>query len=58
MPLGPVGRFGDGVLGHRLARRAMIQLVERLAAHIEAEVVRRLGPDAAQGREHSEMYVR
>jgi hypothetical protein len=57
VPLGTVGRFGDGVIGHRLARRAMTELVERLAVHIEAEVVRRLGPDAAHPQDHSEMYV-
>ena len=34
VPLGPVGRFGDGVLGHRLARRSLDALVEEIAGRL------------------------
>jgi hypothetical protein len=37
VPFGVVGRFGDGVLGRRLARRSLRALVERLAGHLESE---------------------
>lgn len=36
VPLGPVGRFGDGVVGKRVARRSIDDLLERLARRLEA----------------------
>jgi hypothetical protein len=35
-PLGIVGRFGDGVIGHRFARNSLERYLERVAATIEA----------------------
>ena len=66
VPLGVIGRFGDGVIGRRLARQSLGALVERLAGRLEAEMERR--EDSViwhQGRlplsfnesEHSEIYV-
>jgi hypothetical protein len=43
VPLGAVGRFGDGVIGHRLARRSLNTLVERLVWRLESEVRQRAG---------------
>jgi hypothetical protein len=66
VPLGVIGRFGDGVLGRRLARRSLDTLVERLASRLESEVQARLGsagwrsaPIAVELREqeHSEIYI-
>jgi hypothetical protein len=66
VPLGVVGRFGDGVLGRRLARGSLGALVTRLAGGLEAEVERRpdsVGrsrdpiPLAVQITEHPEIYV-
>jgi hypothetical protein len=45
VPLGLLGRFGDGVLGRRLARRSIVALVERVAARLESEANARLGLD-------------
>ena len=39
VPLGIVGGFGDGLVGHRLARRSLEALVGGLAARLEAKVV-------------------
>jgi hypothetical protein len=66
VPLGVVGRFGDGVLGRRLVRTSLRALVERLAGHLESEVNARLGsvdwspaPHPVDLREqgHSEIYI-
>jgi hypothetical protein len=35
VPLGAVGRFGDGVAGHRLARLTLATLVTELAARLD-----------------------
>lgn len=40
-PMGAVGRFGDSVVGHRLARRSLTLYVERLAERLEQEAIRR-----------------
>ena len=42
VPLGVLGRFGDGVLGRRLARQSLERLLEQVAARLEGEVRRRL----------------
>lgn len=39
-PLGRVGRFGDSVIGHRIARQSLTLYVERLAERIDREAVR------------------
>ena len=36
VPLGPVGRFGDGVVGKRLARNSLDDLLDRLARRLES----------------------
>lgn len=41
VPLGPVGGFGDALVGRRLARRSVATLVEEMAARLDAEVDRR-----------------
>ncbi|MDE0802157.1 MAG: hypothetical protein OSA99_02420 [Acidimicrobiales bacterium] len=40
-PLGRVGRFGDSVLGHRVARRSLELYVDRIAQRIDHEALRR-----------------
>lgn len=42
-PLGAAGRFGDGLIGHRIARRSLEDFVERVAARIDRAVDRRAG---------------
>ena len=42
VPLGALGRVGDRVVGGRIARRSLAELVERLAAGLEGEVERRV----------------
>lgn len=42
VPLGAVGRFGDGLIGRRLARQSLTSFVEELAARLDAEVHRRM----------------
>lgn len=41
VPLGPVGRFGDGVIGRRLARQSLVAFVEGLARRLDHEAHRR-----------------
>ena len=41
VPLGPVGRFGDGLIGRRLARQSLTAFLEDAAARIESDVHRR-----------------
>ena len=40
VPLGPVGRFGDAVVGRRIARTSVAALLERLAQNLDHEVDR------------------
>jgi hypothetical protein len=64
-PLGVIGRIGDGVVGWRLARRSLEDLLERLARRIEAEAElrhsarRQSGPKPVAPPEwvRSEMYI-
>ncbi len=39
VPLGPLGRFGDGVMGNRVARRSVTDLLDRMATRIEARAL-------------------
>jgi hypothetical protein len=66
VPLGVIGRIGNDVLGWRLARRSLEDLLARLARRIEAEAERRLefvrlqssrNPVAPLEWERSEMYI-
>jgi hypothetical protein len=63
VPLGILGRFGDRVVGGRLARRSIAALAERLAWRLESEVDRRLDSvdyrehGALHNHEHPEIYV-
>lgn len=41
VPLGPLGRFGDGLAGRRAARRSLTSYLEQLARRLDAEVDRR-----------------
>ena len=65
VPLGLVGRFGDGVLGRRLARQSLEALLERLALRLSSETRSRHGAtsrptdDTFEPSEqgHPEIYV-
>jgi hypothetical protein len=41
VPLGPVGRFGDGAIGRRLARQSLSAFVEGVAQRLDREAHRR-----------------
>lgn len=41
VPLGPVGRFGDGLIGRRIARQSLTAFLEDAARRIDTEVHRR-----------------
>ena len=40
-PFGPIGRFGDAVIGHRVARGSLDLFVGRLADRFDKEAIRR-----------------
>jgi hypothetical protein len=42
VPLGAVGRFGDGVIGRRLAQQSLVSFVEDAAGRLDREVHRRM----------------
>lgn len=46
VPLGPVGRFGDGLVGRRLARQSLTAFLEDAAGRIEADIHRRTTSEA------------
>lgn len=48
VPLGPVGRFGDSVVGRRVARRSLSDLLEEMAGRLDRAVDRR-GEAAVRG---------
>jgi hypothetical protein len=51
-PLGAVGAFGDGLVGHRLARRALQDFLESVARHLQAALAAELvAAVPAAGRE-------
>lgn len=52
VPLGPVGRFGDGLVGRRLARQSLRDFMEDAADRIEREVHRRAEDVAWHPAEH------
>lgn len=41
-PLGAMGAFGDGLVGHRVARRALQSFLEAVAARVEAALAAEL----------------
>ena len=45
VPLGPLGRFGDGIAGRRLARQSLSAFLEHVARRIAAEADRRVDGD-------------
>jgi hypothetical protein len=53
VPLGPVGRFGDGVIGRRLARQSLSAFVEGLARRLDGEA----NPQAAELSWHPAPYA-
>ena len=69
LPLGPVGVFGDRLLGHRIARRSVQAFLEAAGARIDAELAQKRdagGPAAGPPTEnatvtiedvHTELYL-
>ena len=65
IPLGPMGRFGDTVVGHRIARRSMAELVEGIARRLGLQATQRdaaasvrPAPAPADLRDHpSDLYL-
>jgi hypothetical protein len=70
LPLGPVGGFGDRLLGHRIARRSIQTFLEAAGARIDGELAHRQrrtdGPPASPPTEsvtitiddvHTELYL-
>lgn len=46
VPLGPLGGFGDGLAGRRVARRSLTAFLEQAARRLDAEVDRRYSAGA------------
>jgi len=44
VPLGPAGRFGDRVIGHRLATRSVQELLDGIARRLEVEAAHQGAP--------------
>lgn len=66
VPLGAVGRFGDGIAGRRIARQSLTALTEQIAHRVDREVGRRLeaapgpvarAPVTVQEDSRSEIYL-
>ena len=54
LPLGPVGGFGDRLLGHRIARRSVQALLEAAGARIDAELAQKHNDDGSIARPPTE----
>jgi hypothetical protein len=54
LPLGPVGGFGDRLLGHRIARRSVQALLEAAGARIDAELAHKPDADGSMTRSPTE----
>ena len=52
VPLGPLGRFGDGLAGRRLAQQSIAGFVEGIASRLDGEVDRRTQPVASPPGPH------
>lgn len=65
LPLGVVGKLGDGLVGRRLARRSLGTLVQRIGSRLEQEAERCSdsldrcvpAPVVARVYEHPEIYI-
>jgi hypothetical protein len=66
VPLGLLGKIGEGVTGHRVATGSLTQYLEDLARRLDAEVQRRVSsvssrppayPDALRDKEGPEHYI-
>jgi hypothetical protein len=69
LPLGPVGGFGDRLVGHRIARRSVQALLEAAGDRIDAEVAQKQNADGSMARSpmetatvtiedvHTELYL-
>lgn len=50
VPLGPMGRFGDGLLGRRIARRSLASFLESVAQRLDAAVDRAMSAPPGDSR--------
>ena len=65
VPLGIIGRFGDGLSGRRLARRSLAGMLKRVAHRVDTDVARHEPsvpplapyPVPLTEQDHSEIYV-
>ena len=57
LPLGPVGRFGDQVLGHRVARRSVQAFLDAAGARIEAKLAQTRDADRFDPRPPAENVI-
>lgn len=61
-PLGAVGAFGDGLVGHRVARRALQGFLDDAAARLAVTATNLVGagatvPARTERQPHSELYI-
>lgn len=56
-PLGRIGAFGDGLIGHRLARRSVEALVARVADRLVAEWRERREPATVRPAPYPESFI-
>lgn len=57
-PFGPVGTFGDGLVGHRLARQTINTFLRNVARRIDQEVDRRMAEGVRPTFHHSGLRKR
>lgn len=50
VPLGPMGRFGDGLIGRRIARRSLASFLESVAQRLDAAVERSMSTPPSDKR--------